>query len=143
MYHRLFACTVYLILIVLSCILCMTLMVFYVYYILFICINLVDVMSLFFTVFHSIYRFSVKIDRFSEKKIQKSPIFKKTDRFINKTSVIRIFTILPLAPVLWSFSTKFSSTEFSNTEPESDLPFRPRRRELNPTRQSGHRLFPH
>jgi hypothetical protein len=37
---------------VLSCVLCMTLTVFiYVYYELFICINLVDVMSLFFTVF--------------------------------------------------------------------------------------------
>jgi hypothetical protein len=40
------------ILMVLSCVLCMTLMVFiYVYYELFVCTNLVDVMSLFFTVF--------------------------------------------------------------------------------------------
>jgi hypothetical protein len=40
------------ILMVLSCVLCMTLMVFiYVYYGLFACTNLVDVMSLFFTVF--------------------------------------------------------------------------------------------
>jgi hypothetical protein len=37
---------------VLSCVLCMTLMVFiFVYYGLFTCTNLVDVMSLFFTVF--------------------------------------------------------------------------------------------
>jgi hypothetical protein len=43
---------------VLSCVLCMTLMVFiYVYYELFACTNLVDVMSLFFTVFRSIYDF--------------------------------------------------------------------------------------
>jgi hypothetical protein len=40
------------ILMVFSCVLCMTLMVFiYVYYGLFACINLVDVMPLFFTVF--------------------------------------------------------------------------------------------
>jgi hypothetical protein len=115
-------------------------MVFYVYYILFICINLVDVMSLFFTVFHSIYRFSAKIDRFSEKK-------SKNRRFSKKPIDLSIkpacFEFSLFFHWLRCFSTKFSSTEFSNTEPESDLPFRPRRRELNPTRQSGHRLFPH
>jgi hypothetical protein len=54
------------ILMVLSCVLCMTLMVFvYFYYGLFACINLVDVMPLFSTVFFlSIYRFSAKFARF-------------------------------------------------------------------------------
>jgi hypothetical protein len=46
----------YMILMVLSCVICMTLMVFiYVYYELFACINLVDVISLFFMIFCSIY----------------------------------------------------------------------------------------
>jgi hypothetical protein len=62
------------ILMILSCVLCMTLMVFiYVYYGLFACTNLVDVISLFFTVFRSIYRFSVKIGQFPAKIAQKSP----------------------------------------------------------------------
>jgi hypothetical protein len=61
------------ILIVLSYVLCMILMVFiYVYYVLFACINLVDVMLLFFTVFRSIYQFSAKIIRFLAKFTQKS-----------------------------------------------------------------------
>jgi hypothetical protein len=58
MYHGLFACimdylhVLCMILMVFSCVLCMTLMLFfYVYYGLFACINLVDVMPLFFTVF--------------------------------------------------------------------------------------------
>jgi hypothetical protein len=52
----------------------MTLMVFiYVYYGLFACTNLVDVMSLFFTVFLSIYRFSAKLARFLAKFARKSP----------------------------------------------------------------------
>jgi hypothetical protein len=56
------------ILMILSCVLCMTLMVFiYVYYELFAYTNLVDIMSLFFMVFRSIYRISVKIGRFSVK----------------------------------------------------------------------------
>jgi hypothetical protein len=51
MYHKLFAYTVDDFM-VLSCVICITLMVFiYVYYGLFTCINLVDVMSLFFTGF--------------------------------------------------------------------------------------------
>jgi hypothetical protein len=50
---------------VLSCVLCMTLMMFiYVYYGLFACTNLVDVISLFFTVFCSIYQISTKISLF-------------------------------------------------------------------------------
>jgi hypothetical protein len=58
------------ILMVLSCVLYMTLMVFiYVYYRLFACTNLVDVMSLFFIFFCSIYRFSTKIVWFLKKKI--------------------------------------------------------------------------
>jgi hypothetical protein len=73
-YSGLFICildylyVLYMILMILSCVLCMTLMVFiYVYYELFAYTNLVDIMSLFFMVFRSIYRISVKISRFSVK----------------------------------------------------------------------------
>jgi hypothetical protein len=56
------------ILMVLSCVLCMTLMVFiYVYYGLFVYTNLVDVISLFSTVFLFIDRFLIKFDRFLPK----------------------------------------------------------------------------
>jgi hypothetical protein len=59
---------------VLRCVLCMTLMVFiYVYYKLFACTNLVDIMLLFSQFFCSIYRFSIKIGRFSAQTIRKSP----------------------------------------------------------------------
>jgi hypothetical protein len=62
------------ILMVLSYVLCMTLMLFiYVYYGLFACTNLVDVISLYFTVFRSIYRILAKISWFSAKTTQNSP----------------------------------------------------------------------
>jgi hypothetical protein len=62
------------ILIVFSYVLCMTLMLFiYVYYELFACTNLVDVISLYFTVFRSIYRILAKISWFPAKTTQNSP----------------------------------------------------------------------
>jgi hypothetical protein len=102
MYHGLFACimdylhVLCMILMVFSCVLCMTLMLFfYVYYGLFACINLVDVMPLFFMVssFHL-------------------PILSKTDRFIGKTGqfisetggilVFSVFIVTPSSPVRFS-----------------------------------------
>jgi hypothetical protein len=84
------------ILMVLSCVLYMTLMVFiYVYYRLFACTNLVDVMSLFFIFFCSIYRFSTKIVWFLTKFPRKSPrrFLGKTVQFIGETSRISVFRI--------------------------------------------------
>jgi hypothetical protein len=92
-------------LIVLSCVLCMTLMVYiYVYYRLFICTNLVQLMSLFFMVFHSIYQISAKIGRFLAKTVWNSPhrFISKTGRFIAETgriSVFLVFTVPPSSPV--------------------------------------------
>jgi hypothetical protein len=70
---------------VLSCVLYMTLMVsIYVYYGIFSCTNLVDVMSLFFTVFCSIYRFLTKIGRFPAQTAWKS-----STGFLNNRAIYR------------------------------------------------------
>jgi hypothetical protein len=83
------------ILMILSCVLCMTLMIFiYVYYRLFAYTNLVDVMSLFFTVF-SFYLPNFSKNRpISDKNPPEiaTPIFRKTGRI----SVFRVFTVTPL-----------------------------------------------
>jgi hypothetical protein len=71
----------YMIFMILGCVLCMTLMVLiYVYYRLYACINLVDVISF----FRSIYRFLIKISRVPVKTIRKSSrrFSEKTSRFI-------------------------------------------------------------
>jgi hypothetical protein len=89
---------------VLNCVLYMTLIVFiYVYYELFIYTNLVDDMSLFFTIFRSIYRFLIKIGQVPTKTDQKLP--KPADLSAKPTnlSVFPIFT----PPVFLSFFYRF------------------------------------
>jgi hypothetical protein len=100
------------ILMILSCVLCMTLKVFiYVYYGLFACTNLVDVISLFFTVF------SVHLPNFDKNRLVSgknrpelaTPVFGKTVRFIgqtgrfigeiNRISVFPVFTVPPSSSV--------------------------------------------
>jgi hypothetical protein len=77
------------ILMILSCVLCMTLIVFiFIYYGLFECINLVDVMPLFFMIFCFIYRFSAKIARFLAKFIRKSP-----RRFLRKITDLSVKSV--------------------------------------------------
>jgi hypothetical protein len=103
------------ILMILSYVLCMTLMVFIcVYYGLFICINLVNVMSLFFTVFSFHLPNFGKNGRFLAKTARNSPhqFSEKTNRFISQTgrfigetsciSVFPVFTIPPSSPVRFS-----------------------------------------
>jgi hypothetical protein len=86
------------ILMILSCVLCMTLMIFiYVYYRLFAYTNLVDVMSLFFTVF-SFYLPNFGKNRPVSDKTRleiATPIFGKTGRI----SVFPVFTVTPLFSV--------------------------------------------
>jgi hypothetical protein len=76
------------ILMVLSCILCMTLMVFiYVYYGLFICTNLVDIISLVFTVFSFHLLIFGKKNRLVSDKIHPeiaTLIFEKNHQFISE-----------------------------------------------------------
>jgi hypothetical protein len=79
-YSGLFTCimnylhVLYMILMVLNYVLCMTLIIFiYMYYELFTCINLVDVIPLFFIVFRFIYQFLTKISQFLANFAPKSP----------------------------------------------------------------------
>jgi hypothetical protein len=103
------------ILMVLSCVLCMTLIVFiYMYYGLFTCTNLVDVMSLFFTVFSfHLSNFGINQPVSSKNRpVLAMPVFGKTGRFISQTgyiSVFLVFTVPPSSPVRFSrFSPIFS-----------------------------------
>jgi hypothetical protein len=86
------------ILMILSCVLCMTLMIFiYVYYRLFSYTNLVDVMSLFFTVFSFYLPNFGKNRPVSDKNRPEiaTPIFRKAGRI----SVFPVFTVTPLFSV--------------------------------------------
>jgi hypothetical protein len=96
MYHGLFACTVYDSYSLELCTMYDSHDVLRVLYI----IYMYKFSRCYVIIFHC---FSFHLPIFSKKKYPKitTPIFKKTDRFINKTSVFRIFTILPLAPGLF------------------------------------------
>jgi hypothetical protein len=94
----------YTIFMVLSCVLCMTLMLFiYVYYGLFVCTNLLDVMSLFFMIFRSIYRFLIKIDRFRHK-----PPGNRHAGFLKNPSDLSVFLVSLFLRRLRCVSTEFS-----------------------------------
>jgi hypothetical protein len=93
------------ILMLLSCVLCITLMVFiYVYYRLFACTNLVDVMSLFSTVFsfHLLIFWQNSPGNRHDEFWENHQFISEIGRLITKTgriSVFRISTIPPSSPV--------------------------------------------
>jgi hypothetical protein len=100
----------YMILMILSCVLYMTLMMFiYVCYRLFTCINLVDVISLFFMVFCSFYQISIKIGWFLIKTVRNLPLrfSKKPTALSVKPAVFRCYRFSPFIRHL-RVSTKFS-----------------------------------
>jgi hypothetical protein len=86
---------------VLSCVLCMTLIMFiYVYYRLFTCINLVDVISLFFMVFSlHLLNFDKNQPVFDKNRPElATPVFGKTGRFISETGRISVFSVFTVPP---------------------------------------------
>jgi hypothetical protein len=84
-------CTIFM---VLSCVLCMIFIVFiYMYYGLFTCINLVDIISLFFTIFSFHLPNFAKIGMFPTKTVRNSP-----RRFSDKSADLSVKPV-----VFWCF----------------------------------------